>query len=649
MKKLIESISFLLILISFSLGATVISWIPPYNTKDAVSNLSIDYDGYGPKDGISHIALQFWEPDGDGGIRYVSKDGYSLEYMNDSEVGKIRDWGNQYGIKTMLCLYNGVYGWDWGLAVSAFNTYQSKTVTALLAKIDALDLGGVELDLEATGTASSTDKNAYIQFTKVLGDSLRARGKDLTVASFSYEWNAPNWDWWNELAPNVTAITSMGYESIGSKNSDWSGYSSQKAQINDPSKLMLGVPDNYPSWGNPSQTLDQHLTWIKDAGAVGVGLWDMELRSTAIKTKSAWLLLNQIRGPLTKQYKISSSTNLGGTIDPSGQIGVDSATNQIFTITPDQYFIIDYVEVDGKNEGNISSYEFTNVLKEHTINVYFKEDPQAPKLSTITTTANSNGTISPNGATVKANGTTYSFTVMANSGYAVDYVKIDGVKRGPIISGDIKNILSDHNIESFYKTAAGGDLGKYDAWVAGQYEAGDLVTYDGRIWEAKWSIQPTEGYPGITDAGYTSGWKDIGAYNDQPDSLITATLDYRSAADGSDTLIIKTDTVVSGSKTGSNTDTTVLNPTSIKSITSVAKGKSAILISQKGDYFIAPKIGSYSLKLFDLKGRIVAQSSMFVSSIGTVSTGLKVSSLSRGIYLMSISNGSQKQIKRIKF
>ncbi len=66
----------LLLLLSIgAIAAPVITWIPPYGTKPCIENLSKDYDGYGPKDGISHLALQFWEPDGSGGIRYASKDG----------------------------------------------------------------------------------------------------------------------------------------------------------------------------------------------------------------------------------------------------------------------------------------------------------------------------------------------------------------------------------------------------------------------------------------------------------------------------------------------------------------------------------------------------------------------------------------------
>ncbi len=652
----------LLILLLFTVtslySAPVITWIPPYGTKAAVENLTADFGGYSPKDGISHLALQFWEPDGSGGVRYVSKVGYALEYMNDTEVGKIRDWADQYGIKTMLCLYNGVYGWDWALAVSAFNTNQSSTIDALLAKVDALDLGGVELDLEATGTASATDINAYVEFARLLGDSLEVRGKDLTCASFSYEWNAPNWDWWNRLEANVTAITSMGYESIGSANTGWAGYSSQVAKMNDESKLMLGLPDNYNSWGSPSQTLVQHLTWIKNNGNAGVGLWDMELRSSAIKTKEVWQLLSEIRGDLVTMHKTTVVTGVGGTVSPSGVVNIPENGERTFTFSPNQWFVIDEILIDGVSKGSITSYTLSNVTGEHSIEAIFKKDPNAPDLYLITASANANGIISPEGTQTIETGKSSSFSCTPDNGYAIDYVKIDGVKYGPITDGAFSNVRADHSVEAFFKEASGGDLGKYPEWYsATQTPNGDTVYWNDSLWmyqgsataggwgssmePSKWLVEPDGGNFG------TPPWLCSGIYNSTADTLVTANLQYRSANDGSDTLIVTTETKISGVIKKTDIDTTIIAGVAIIQH-SVSSKTARITISNNGKSISTNQSGIATVSLFDLRGRLLFKKKLSLTS-GVSQTGIKTSLFSRGIYLMKVQQESQSAHARIQF
>jgi len=636
-------------------AAPVISWIPPYGTEAAVDNLTADFDGYGPKDGISHLALQFWEPSGNGGVRYVSKDSYALEYMNDKEVGKIQDWADQYGIKTMLCLYNGVYDWDWPLAVSAFKTNQSKTVDALLAIVDDLNLGGVELDLEMTGTATDSDKDAYIEFAQILSDSLEVRGKDLTCASFSYEWNGPNWLWWNELEDHVTAITSMGYESIGSANSGWAGYSEQVAQMNDESKLMLGLPDNYDSWGAPSKSLVQHLTWIKNNGKAGVGLWDMELRSSAIKTKEVWQLLNEIRGDIITNHQTTVTVGIGGTVDPSGVVNIPEGDSKTFTITPDKWFVVDDVLVDGNSVGFEESYTLENVTGTHTIEVTFKTDPYAPDLHVYTMSTDANGTITPEGTSTVETGKRFSFSSEASNGYVIDYAKIDGVKRGPIISGSFQNSQSDHSVELFFKEASGGDLGKYTEWNSGiSVTQWDTVFYNDTLWvfqdPGTWGLgmEPSVSLDAEFGGRFgTPPWKYAGLYNNTPSILVSADIDYRSAKNGSDTLIITTDTI-SAEVTTTTVDTVILQETAITELVQRGKSVAGIQLIQNGLAFIANENGTAQIELFDLRGRLIIDRSVSVQAGAVTTTGMSTQNVSRGVYLLVVSQGQQSVVQRIQ-
>ena len=66
-------------------------------------------------------------------------------------------------------------------------------------------------------------------------------------------------------------------------------------------------------------------------------------------------------------FTITSSAGLGGSISPSGDVTVSAGANQTFTITPDQYFGVLDVWVDGVSVGKVLSYDFNNVADDHTI------------------------------------------------------------------------------------------------------------------------------------------------------------------------------------------------------------------------------------------------------------------------------------------
>src|SRR5207249_7323453 len=82
-------------------------------------------------------------------------------------------------------------------------------------------------------------------------------------------------------------------------------------------------------------------------------------------------------------------------IGPSGATSVTCRDNFSFSITPDACYHIVDVLVDGVSVGAVSSYTFTDVLANHTISASF-----AITTYTLTASAGTNGTISPNGAPV---------------------------------------------------------------------------------------------------------------------------------------------------------------------------------------------------------------------------------------------------------
>jgi len=74
-------------------------------------------------------------------------------------------------------------------------------------------------------------------------------------------------------------------------------------------------------------------------------------------------------------HDITVSSGNGGTIDPAGPVvSVPDGEDIIFTIIPDEGYVIDDVEVDGISVGNVSSYTFTNLTSNRTISATFRLD-----------------------------------------------------------------------------------------------------------------------------------------------------------------------------------------------------------------------------------------------------------------------------------
>ncbi|WP_322790718.1 S-layer homology domain-containing protein [Sedimentibacter hydroxybenzoicus] len=66
-----------------------------------------------------------------------------------------------------------------------------------------------------------------------------------------------------------------------------------------------------------------------------------------------------------------SSAGSDGSVSPSGAVNVAEGSNQTFTITPDSRYRINFVTVNGVNQGVITTYTFTNVTTNHAINATF--------------------------------------------------------------------------------------------------------------------------------------------------------------------------------------------------------------------------------------------------------------------------------------
>ena len=260
----------------------VMTWVPPYAIDKCRMRLDENTGGLGPKDGLTHLALQFWLPTRAGGVEKTTQYGA----ISDATVIGFRDWAHAHGIRAMLCIYNSVETWDWSLAQAGFAEHREEFVRALVAETERLKLDSIDVDLEGNGEFDAS-KEAYVAFVRELATRLHALGKQITVDSFAYKWNAPNQTWWPELFPLVDGINSMGYAEIGANAPDWHAYAAQKSAAGtNAAKLLLGIPADKPDWlGN---TAAEQLDWIARDPSVGVARWDAQFGAPFWKTPAAW-------------------------------------------------------------------------------------------------------------------------------------------------------------------------------------------------------------------------------------------------------------------------------------------------------------------------------------------------------------------------
>ena len=142
---------------------------------------------------------------------------------------------------------------------------------------------------------------------------------------------------------------------------------------------------------------------------------------------------------------ITASAGANGSISPIGGVSVQIGSSQGFIITPDEGYQVADVVVDGFSAGPISSYTFDQIVDDHTINATFVADTV-----TITSSAGTNGTISPPGMVSVPIGSSQTFTISPDSGFVISDVLVDGASIGAIDTYTFSNVTGNHTISTAF-------------------------------------------------------------------------------------------------------------------------------------------------------------------------------------------------------
>ena len=154
-----------------------------------------------------------------------------------------------------------------------------------------------------------------------------------------------------------------------------------------PAAATAGTPLTLIGTVVPADATNKTIAWsVQDAGDTGAAIADNILSTTAAGivivratitnglTESTNYTqdfsITVTTAPITT-YTVTASARSGGSISPNGPVDVTEGGTQTFTITSNPGYRISSVTVDGAPQGVITTYTFTNVAANHTIDATF--------------------------------------------------------------------------------------------------------------------------------------------------------------------------------------------------------------------------------------------------------------------------------------
>ena len=188
--------------------------------------------------------------------------------------------------------------------------------------------------------------------------------------------------------------------------------------------------------------------------------------------------------PIT--FSVTSSAGSGGSISPTGNVTVNYGSDRTFAITPSTGFVISDVKVDNVSRGPVTSYTFSYITDDHTIEATFRT-----ATFSMSASAGSGGSINPSGSTTLDYGTSLTYNMTPNTGYRILDVRVDGSSAGPVSSYTFNNISSNHTISANFTIIT--------YTISAISESGGLISPSGDVIanygsDPTFSISPDEGY-----------------------------------------------------------------------------------------------------------------------------------------------------------
>lgn len=144
-------------------------------------------------------------------------------------------------------------------------------------------------------------------------------------------------------------------------------------------------------------------------------------------------------------YTLTSSAGAEVSISPAGSVTVNHGGSQTYIISRNTGYQISNVLVDNVSVGTPASFTFNNITASHTISVVY-----SLITNTITASAGTGGSISPQGNVSVNYGSNLTFSISAGTGYYISDVKADNVSEGAITTYTFNNVKAGHTISASF-------------------------------------------------------------------------------------------------------------------------------------------------------------------------------------------------------
>jgi len=230
-------------------------------------------------------------------------------------------------------------------------------------------------------------------------------------------------------------------------------------------------------------------------------------------------------------YTVTSDAVGNGTISPMGTSTVVMGSAKTYVITPEQYFSVDSVVVNGVNVGSVTSYTLSNISKNSTIVAFFgsgacdapawvsggsgyarnavvshnghewvstkvknRSEPGVSNWTdlgscsnatwTVTPSVNNSayGTSSPAAAVTIPEGGSQNVTFAPAAGYQLDSITVNNAKVTPVSSGfTVTNITANMAVKGWFSTAKFSVTGTVNGSGSIAPTLPQSVNYDGSL------------------------------------------------------------------------------------------------------------------------------------------------------------------------
>ncbi|MCX8481690.1 MAG: hypothetical protein ORN58_07210 [Sediminibacterium sp.] len=147
-----------------------------------------------------------------------------------------------------------------------------------------------------------------------------------------------------------------------------------------------------------------------------------------------------------QEFTISASTGFGGSISPQGTSNIYYGETPTYIITPNVGYEIDKIIINYIKINNVNNYTFDSIKSDNRIFVFFKV-----QTFTITATAGTGGSISPQGLATLSYGAKQTYQITPNVGYKIDSLIINGVKINNVNSYTFDSIKLNQTIRVTFK------------------------------------------------------------------------------------------------------------------------------------------------------------------------------------------------------